>query len=109
MLTVEKALGIYTDKLNSNEKIDLTFFEKKLTEEDYKEFLELIEFVKLAKSTQTNNSFDKMFSKIDKFKNECYEEQLPNASGFRKNKGADAKEAMDNLEKLFKEEFGDDE
>lgn len=109
MLSIEKALGIYTDKLNVNEKIDLNYFKQQLSKADYDEFIELIEFVKLGKSVKATSDFDKKFAEFNKYKNEHYSNKLPQASGFRSEKGADDKEAMDKLDKIFKEEFGDED
>ncbi len=108
MLSIEKALGIYTDKLNANEKIDLNYFKQQLSKADYDEFIELIEFVKLGKSMKTTNDFDKKFAELDKHKDKYYSNELPKALGFRAEKGTNDKEAMDKLDKIFKEEFGDE-
>ncbi len=111
MLSVEKALGIYTDMLNANEKIDLNYFKKQLSEANYAEFLELIEFVKLGKSVKTTSDFDKKFDELDKFKEKHYlnESSQPYAIGFRGEKDACDKEAMNKVDEIFKEEFGDEE
>lgn len=109
MLSIEKALGIYTDKLNANEKIDLNFFKKQLSEADYAEFLELIEFVKLNKSVKTTNDFKKKFTKLDEYKDKYYSNDLTQAAGFRGNRDACDREAVDKLDEIFEEEFGDEE
>lgn len=110
MLSIEKALGIYTDKLNAGEKIDLNYFKNNLSKEDYKEFLDLIEFVKLAKAPKKTETFKNMFSVIDKKKNEYYGDGKEQASGFRKcSKDKKSKDVEDKLEKIFDEEFGEDE
>jgi hypothetical protein len=109
MLSIEKALGIYTDMLNANEKIDLNYFKKQLSHADYTEFLELIEFVKLGKSVKATSDFDKKFDELDKYKDKHYSNELPRVSGFRGEKDACDKDAIDKLDEIFKEEFGDEE
>ena len=109
MLSIEKALGIYTDRLNANEKIDLNFFKKQLSEADYAEFLELIEFVKLSKSVKVTNDFEKKFAELDKHKDKYYSNDLPQAAGFRGDRDACDNEAADKLDEIFEEEFGDEE
>ncbi len=105
MLSVEKALGIYTDKLNTDEKIDLRYFEENLSDIDYKEFLELIKFVKLGKSIKVTDEFDKKFKELDKYKEEYYSKNPPQAAGFRGDEDSCDKEAQDKLDDIFKKEF----
>ncbi|GHU57809.1 hypothetical protein AGMMS49975_23870 [Clostridia bacterium] len=62
---VIEALGLYTDKLNENEQIDLGWFKKRMNPADFDEFKELIRFVKIAKSVKATNTFDNLFKKID--------------------------------------------
>jgi hypothetical protein len=47
MLSIETALDLYIDKLNTNEQIDLEWFEGELSNVDYAEFIELIPFVRI--------------------------------------------------------------
>ncbi|MBN4074433.1 MAG: hypothetical protein COA82_13385 [Alkaliphilus sp.] len=108
MLLIEKALALYTDKLNANEKIDLSYFEKQLSATDYEEFLELIEFVKLGKSVKVTKDFDRTFAEIDEYRKEYYASDFSKASCFRTEKDAKRKEANDKLNEIFKEEFGDE-
>jgi len=102
MISIEKALGIYTEKINNNEKIDLKYFESELKESDYIEFLELIKYVKLAKAGIRLKEDKELFEKFDKYKNEYY--------AIRKNDDkVNDKEAMESLNRIFEEVFRDDE
>jgi hypothetical protein len=105
MLTIEKALELYTDKLNANESIDLDWFKSELPDADYAEFEELIPIIGIAKSTKEKESFDKLFDKINNTKIEFAEEFLPKAAGFRVGDSVGDKEAIDALGNIFNEEF----
>lgn len=110
MLSIEKALELYTDKLNAGEQIDLAWFRAQMTAEGFAELQELIPFVKLGKSVKETDKFEKLWGKIDQTNVEFAEEnQLPKASGFRIGSGTEDAEAMENLDQIFREEFGDDE
>jgi hypothetical protein len=69
-MKIDKALSLYTEKLNNYETIDLNYFKKEMDQEDYNEFLELIYFVNLLKSEKETRDFKKVFEKINKYKEE---------------------------------------
>lgn len=108
MLSIEKALWIYQEKLNADEVIDLNYFKKELNERDYAEFLDLIKYVKISKSIQKTEDFEKRFKKLIQYKNEKCPDDLKQASGFRTENGICDKDAQDKLDKLFEDEFKDD-
>ena len=108
MLSIEKALWIYQEKLNADEIIDLNYFKQELNETDYTEFLDLIKYVKLSKSIQKSEDFENRFKKLIKYKNEKHPKEYKKASGFRTKKGICDKEAQDKLDKIFEDEFKDE-
>lgn len=108
MLSLDKALWIYQEKLNKGECIDLNYFKQELNEKDYSEFLDLIKYVKISKSLQISDDFEKRFKKLIKLRNEKYPKDLKEASGFRTENGECDEEAKEILDKLFEDEFKDD-
>jgi hypothetical protein len=72
MITVDRALGIYTDKVNAGDDIDMGYFKRNLSKEDYKEFRELIPFINLLKSAKITRKFEEIFDKVDKYKETVY-------------------------------------
>lgn len=106
MITIDKALSLYTDMLNANNTIDLNYFKQNLCADDLNEFLELIEIINLGKSVKITDDFDKLFFKINKYKKSI--DSLSQAASFRTNNRNDEKEVMDELERIFNEEFDDE-
>ena len=54
LLSPEVALGLYADKIQAFEKVDLKYFEGKMTADDYAEFTELIPFVDTVRACLTS-------------------------------------------------------
>jgi hypothetical protein len=106
MINIDYALRVYTDILNSNEKVDLEFFKSNLSADDYKEFVEIIQFIKLFKSAKATKKFEEVFEKVNARKEELYSFQT--AANFRTEKNADDKKAKNIIDKIFDEEFSDD-
>ena len=108
MLSIEKALEIYTDKLNAKEPVDLKYFETQLAKADYAEFLELIEMVKLTLSAKESKEFDRRFQELNRYKKQYYAQKLAKSAGFRADKGKCDKDAAEKLKKIFQSEFNDE-
>lgn len=108
MMSIERALSLYTDSVNDNEPIDMEYYQKNLSKDDYHEFCELIEILNLIKSREMTKRYNKIFEDVDTYKNELYN-QMNTASNFRSEKDADLSKASKNLDELFDEEFGDEE
>lgn len=81
-MNIEKALDIYTEKLNNHENASLEFFKGNLSVENYKEFLELIPVINICKSKKETDKFEKMFTELNNYKNEIYGKQQ--ISGLKK-------------------------
>ena len=105
-MNLDKALSIYTDLLNSNEDIAIDYFKENLNIGDFKEFLDLIEIINSVKSLKNTNEFDKLFSKINDYKEDIY--NTPQAANFRMSKDMNEDRILDELDKIFEEEFGDE-
>ena len=90
----------------AGERVDIEYFKANLNDKDFEEFKELIPFIDIIKSTKTDELFQKVFDKVDTYKNELY--SMPLASSFRAQKGSDIDEAEQKLNQLFDEEFGDE-
>lgn len=48
-MTIDRALGEYTDKLNAGETIDMDYFQANLSEVDFQEFKEYIPFIQMLR------------------------------------------------------------
>ena len=107
MMSIEQALGEYTDLITAGKPINSDYFKDNLAPGDYKEFLEIIPFVKVLNASRTTTDFDKLMEKIHKAREE-FAIEFPAAAGFRSTGGAGDKEAEDTLDAIFNEEFGDD-
>ena len=105
-MTIDNALELYIEKLNNNENIDLEFFKKNLSKEDYEEFLELIPVINICKSKKETEEFEKMFTEINSYKNEIYGKQQ--VSNFRADKNSSEDESEEILDKIFDEEFNNE-
>lgn len=102
-MTIDYALRIYTDLLNSNEPIILDNFRKRLNSDEYKEFIELTSFINLFKSVKAAKKFEDVFAKVNAYKEDLY--SLPSASNFRTNKNVSDQEARKIIDTIFEEEF----
>ena len=106
MMTIDKALSLFTDMVNINPIVNLDYFKKNLNVADFKEFKELVEFIDLGKSLKNTEEFEKLFYKIDEYKREFY--SMEQVANFRADKGCDDEDAIDELERIFSEEFDDE-
>lgn len=109
MIILDQALGIYTDKINAGEEIDINYFIQNLNQEDIKDFEELSEIIKLTMSISYTKKFQDFFNELDSYKEQFY--SLPSTVNFRKESKERDKDdaAQRTIDKLFDEEFGDDE
>jgi len=106
MISIDCALDIYMDKLNNNEAIDLNYFENNLRQEDYEEFLEIISVINLCKSNKITENFEKVFKKINDYKNNLYEVKA--VANFRSHDECSEDESKKILDEIFDEEFYDE-
>lgn len=106
MMILDKALSIYTDLLNSNEFIDMDYFKSNLSTSDFDEFLELIEIINSIKSIKNTSNFEKVFSTIDDYKDDIY--NTPQVANFRMCEDLEEEEILDELDRIFEEEFRDE-
>lgn len=109
MISLDQALGIYTDKINAGEEICVNYFIQNLSQEDIKDFEELSEIIKLTMSISYSKKFQDVFDELDSYKEQFY--SLPSTVNFRKDSKDRDKDnaAKKTIDKLFDEEFGDDE
>lgn len=109
-LSPEKALGLYAEKVQASDIIDLKYFEERMTADDYAEFLELIPIVDAVKASKEKDKFDKMFGNIKRNSDTEFGGDFAMAAGFRSaNNKAVPQETLDIVNKIFDEVFGDDE
>ena len=101
MISIEYALDKYTDMINEKQVIDLEYFKELLLPSDYKEFLEEIKYINKIKSAAITETFEKIFDKIDKYKEEIY--QMAGVVNFRSKNVKD--ENIKKIEEIFKDEF----
>lgn len=104
MITIEQALSQYTDMINSN-SVNMKFLDSNLNEEDKKEFHELAKSIDLLDLYQSSIEFDKLFEKLDMYKNDVYN-TLDNVANFRGNNIKE--ETQSKLEQIFDEAFEDE-
>ena len=104
-MMLDFALRDYTDKINANESIDITYFQNGLSKEEFIEFSELIPFIGMVKATKLTDSFQKIFTKVNEHKESIY--RLSSVSSFRVEHDSNNEEAVDELNRIFNEEFGD--
>jgi len=106
MITIENALNFYTNMLNKGSIIDLNYFEKNLSIDDFNEFLDLMEVINIGKSIKITDEFEKHFTKINEHKKSI--ESLKLAASFRNENENESDDVMDELDIIFKEEFNDE-
>lgn len=104
MISIEYALDKYTDLINEKKYVDFEYFKKQLNPQDYKEFMEEIIYVNKINSYGITQSFNKLFDKIDKYKNELYD--VDTIVNFRARNANN--ETVKNIEEIFNEEFKDE-
>lgn len=106
MITIDYALRIYTDMLNSGDNIEIGYFKDNLSAKDFEEFKELIPFIALIKSSKETQRFQTIFSKVNAHKESIYD--LPSVANFRSKRNSNSEEATKKLNQIFDEEFGDE-
>jgi hypothetical protein len=110
MITIEKALTIYTDIINNGEEVNLNYFKNNLSKNDYNEFSNSIKSINLCKSLVVTKKFNKIFEKINNYKEELYPSS--SISNFRSNNSSnvnkECNELEDKINKIFEEEFEDE-
>lgn len=109
MLSINKALGIYSDKLADGEKVDIIEMSKLVDNNEREEFIELAEFVEMASLLKATESFNKIFEKLNDYKEDYYSycNVSESAANFRSEKGKTGNK--DIVDKIFDEAFGDEE
>ena len=105
-MTIDYALRIYTDMVNNGESIDDKYFQSNLNSDDYKEFQELVPYIALIKSTKMVDKFQKVFEKVNKYKESMYD--MPSVANFRASRTSDDELAKSEVDRIFDEEFGDE-
>lgn len=108
MKTVEKALSVYTDKIQAHEHIDFDELCDGLSDEDRAEFYELKGVIDTLWQDKNASTFDKLFDEIWDQWNESYNE--PMAANYRKDPSKDSdRVAEDAIDKLLEEVLKEDE
>ena len=108
-LSPEVALGLYADKIQAAEVVDLEYFKARMTAADYAEFIELIPCVDMVKSSKEKDKFERMLAKIQR-KSDMEAGEYPMVAGFRTDDSkAVTKETRAIVDKIFNEVFGDEE
>ncbi len=107
MISVEEALGEYTDKITNGQNCSVETYRSEMNEQDYKEFIELAEFVSLVNDANIQKQNQSLFEKLNDYKMQLYE-NAKEAANFRTEDGDASQEAQDNLDKIFEEEFKDE-
>ena len=105
MLTLDYALQAYTDEINEYKEINLNYYKLNLSSSNYVEFEELIQFINLFKSSQTADRYDKVFEKVNEYKENLF--SLQSASNFRSTEEV-PEDIKAEIDKMFDEEFDDD-
>jgi hypothetical protein len=103
MITVDRALTLYTDQITKGNNAETTVFIQQLNPEDVDEFLESAEAVRVLHAFQRSIKFDDFFARLNEYKEEI--ENLPTAADFRGKGGTEAEKQVDDI---FREEFGDE-
>ena len=106
MISVEKALSIYTDNVTNGLSFDVNEFKDKMTPEDFEELMDLAKFTDLVLDTRSISRYQSIFENLNSYKESFYD--MPSAANFRTDKGAPTDEAQKPKDKLFDEEFGDE-
>lgn len=110
MLSLDYALRLYTDSLNTNQSPNITYYKENLTKFDYEEFLDLIDFVNIVRTIKETENFEKIFHEVDSYKQNYYgvNEDLKGVVNFKsESKDIDA-DTLSFINKLFDEEFDDE-
>lgn len=108
MNTVEKALSVYTDKIEAHEHIDLNELCDGLSDGDRAEFYELKSVIDILWQDKNASQFNSLFDEIWHQWNESYNE--PMAANYRmESRKGDDQVAEDAIEKLLEEVLKEDE
>lgn len=107
MISVEEALGEYTDKIINKQDCSLETYRTKMDKKEYKEFVELAGFISLINDSNEQKKNMESFQKLNDYKMQLYD-NVNETSNFRTEDGDASHEAQDNLDKIFEEEFKDE-
>lgn len=109
MLSIDKALGIYSDRLADGEMVEIIEMSKAVDSDEREEFIELAEFVKMTLSLKATEDFNEAFENLNNYKEGYYKcwNVAESAANFRSEKGKTV--ASDIVDKIFDEVFGDEE
>jgi hypothetical protein len=108
MKTVEKALTIYTDKIQAHEHIDLNELCAELSDDDRAEFYELKDVIDILWQDKNASKFDKLFDNLWDQWSSYYD--MPEAANYRKEHMKDSDwAAEDAIDKLLDEVLNEDE
>lgn len=105
MLNLDKVINIYADKIAHGVEVDSQELCLQIPEEEREEFLELADFVKLTMAAAKEQEFMTFFENLNDYKEQIYTSNtVVNFHGQK-----DAVHDVDMIEKMFDEEFGEDE
>lgn len=109
MLNIDRALGIYSDRLADGEKVDIIEMSRLVDNNEREEFIELAKFVEMASSLKATENFNKVFEKLNDYKEDYYSygNVAESVANFRSEKGKTGN--LDIVDKIFDEVFGDGE
>ncbi len=106
MKNVEEAISEYTDSITGNIPLPIESFAHEMSSDDFVEFTHLAHLIDLLFQNNQQERDRALFRELNQYKNNIYHQ--PKTVNFRTEKGDASQEAIDNLQKLFDEEFSDE-
>ena len=103
MISVDKALSIYTDNIIKDKNYNANEFRDQMTQDDFSEFIELAQFADLVMKDDDTKRYEGIFKQLNDHKHAIYD--VPTAANFRTIDGRASMEAEKNVERIFDEEF----
>ncbi len=107
MLSIDKALSLYTDALSRGENPSVESFKNQLSVDDYLEFCDLASFGDLLISNEEAKQTQRIFDQLNQYKVQIYD-NTPAVANFRSVSGNASEEAKENIDRIFDEEFKDE-
>lgn len=100
----EKVFCIFYNDLQKSESIDVRKYSGMVNSNEREEFLDAANMLLLSHSIKQKENFNRVFEKLNSFKEEFYNE--PQVANFRSD--GNYEEDEDTIDKILRDEYGED-
>ena len=106
MKSIDKAIREYTDSIMNNTPLLIESFSHEMSYDDFLQFADLARLIDLLFSANQQEKDKTLFMELNNFKISIYNQSK--TVNFRTEKGDAPQKAIDDLQRLFDEEFPDE-